>query len=346
MQQQLNGQTKTINRLTSDLEQRNNTPSEDTSGMVEQLLDQVKDLDHRLTARTMKVKTPEPFDGTRSKLRYWLTQMFTYLTVNKSKFGSEADKVLFASTYLSGAAYEWFEPFIREYQTTKYTKQAEDTKQIFESYNAFQEQLERVFRDINATRNTEREINRLKAQGDDVNSYTSRFQQLTSYLTWEDDAFMHYYEKGLPYAVREKIAFMERPKSLTKMYDLATRIGNQLRELRLMRGNHHGFHPRPQNRNFGYRANEQRRFQPRNQGANDPYGPRPMELDATVSKAKRDRRQKENLCFYCGKSGHRMNDYNQRKNKAQKPRQGSGQRKQLRANQEIKTIRATRENDN
>jgi hypothetical protein len=257
MQQQLNGQTETINRLTSDLERRNNTPSKDTSGMVKQLLNQVKDLDHRLTTKTIKVKTPEPFDRTRSKLRYWLTQMFTYLTVNKSKFGSKADKVLFASTYLSGPAYEWFEPFVREYQTTEYTKQAEDTKQIFKSYSAFQEQLKRVFRDINATRNAEREIDRLKAHGDDVNSYTSRFQQLTSYLTWEDDAFMHYYEKGLPYAVREKMAFIERPKSLTKMYDLATRISNQLRELRLMQGNHHGFHPRPQNRNFGYQANEQ-----------------------------------------------------------------------------------------
>jgi hypothetical protein len=71
-----------------------------------------------------------------------------------------------------------------------------------------------------------------------------------------------------------------------------------------------------------------------------------MELDATVSRAKRDHHQKENLCFYCGKSGHRINNYNQHKNKAQKPRQGSGQHKQLRANQEIKMIRATRENNN
>ncbi|CEL08608.1 hypothetical protein ASPCAL11756 [Aspergillus calidoustus] len=137
------------------------------------------------------------------------------------------------------------------------------------------------------------------------------------------------------------------------MIKRAVRIDNTLRDLRARKGGHfqHRSEYRPprfhggNNHRGGYRANTGQRFQPRNQGHHDPYGPQPMELDATLSKTERDRRQKENLCFYCGKSGHRMNECNQRKNKAKKPSQGSGRRQQLRANQEIMTIRATREAD-
>jgi hypothetical protein len=103
--------------------------------------------------------------------------MDTYLRVNKDKFRRNKDKVLFTSTYLTRAAYEWFKPFIREYQTTNYDNLVEDTKEVFGDYSIFKKYLEDTFRDVNTTRNAKREIRQLK-QTSDVSQYTSWFAQL------------------------------------------------------------------------------------------------------------------------------------------------------------------------
>ncbi|KAH2283424.1 hypothetical protein KXW82_006749, partial [Aspergillus fumigatus] len=72
--------------------------------------------------------------------------------------------------------------------------------------------------------------------------------------------------------------------------------------------------------------------QPRSQGYADPYGPQPMELDATqqstLSNEEGERRRKERLCFRCGKPGHMSKDCKQQ------PRKGKNE-KQLRATKEL-----------
>lgn len=50
---------------------------------------------------------------------------------------NEADKVLFATIYLMGPAFNWFELFIRDYQTNTVKKQDDNTKEIFASYAEF-----------------------------------------------------------------------------------------------------------------------------------------------------------------------------------------------------------------
>jgi hypothetical protein len=47
-----------------------------------------------------KLPKAEPFDGTQSKLRGFLTQMNMHLNANKTKLPSQADKVIFIATHL------------------------------------------------------------------------------------------------------------------------------------------------------------------------------------------------------------------------------------------------------
>ncbi|KAJ5081273.1 Retrotransposon polyprotein [Penicillium alfredii] len=62
-----------------------------------------------------------------------------------------------------------------------------------------------------------------------------------------------------------------------------------------------------QRRNFGRRDN-------------DPYGPKPMELDAArLPTEEQKRRKNNNLCFNCGKPGHRIKDC--RSKRQEKPQQ-------------------------
>jgi hypothetical protein len=69
---------------------------------------------------------------------------------------------LLAATYLTGLVFDWFEPFVRDYQEHKEDNQAPETDEIFASYDAFKKRLEDTFSDIDKERNAERQLWRLK----------------------------------------------------------------------------------------------------------------------------------------------------------------------------------------
>jgi hypothetical protein len=83
--------------------------------MVKQLQEHIQQLEGWLIVKSIKVWPLEPFDETRSKLCAFLTQMDMYMQINHKKLINEPNKVLFITTYLTRPAFDWFEPFIRDY---------------------------------------------------------------------------------------------------------------------------------------------------------------------------------------------------------------------------------------
>ena len=96
--------------------QVNVPPIKDVLGMIDQLHETVHTLEGWLQARLVKTRPPEPFDGTWSKLWSFLTQLELYMWVNRERLANEDDKVLFATTYLTGPAFDWFEPIVCDFQ--------------------------------------------------------------------------------------------------------------------------------------------------------------------------------------------------------------------------------------
>jgi transposase InsO family protein len=273
----------------------------------------------------------ECFEGNRTKLRGFLTQMDMHMDMNKSKLPTEASRVIFVSTYLRGQAWDWFEPHIRDYYGKPKEAWSMTTTDIFDDYANFRQHLENTFGDIDAARTAERKLQRIR-QNHSASAYASEFLQIISYLDLPDRAYIPYFEAGLKSDVKDELARIDRPSTLDQLIKVAVKIDNRNSERRRERqemdqwkkGKSHGFN----------RYNSGRRDYHRPARDSDPYGPKPMELDAT--REEQDERKKKNLCFNCGKPGHRARECKQKKSYDKRP--------QLRATRE--ELRATQESQN
>ena len=127
-------------------------------GMVEQLQEELTILQGQQLIWSVKVWPLEPFDGTQNKLQAFVTQLDLYLCLNRERITEENNKVLFASTYLTGPVFDWFEPTLQDYQENQPDQQDDNTQAIFASYVEFKKQLEETFGDIDTTCNAEQKL--------------------------------------------------------------------------------------------------------------------------------------------------------------------------------------------
>ena len=309
--------------------------------MISQLQEQLVQASSTRTQTTVKPPKPEFYHGERTKLRSFLTQMDMQLRLINCV--EEADRVIYASTYLRGQAFEWFEPYVREFNDKPQKDWGDVTKEIFASYKMFKKKLEQTFGDIDAARTAERRLDRLRQTGS-ASVYAAEFQQIISHLDFDDDTYIWIFERGLKEDVKDELMRVDRPEEFHKMVELAVKIDNRLYERKLQRreqrqGGSSGSAP------YRYRRHEGRRGQQRQQPReySDPYGPKPMELDAARLPAEEEKRRKDNnLCFECGKAGHRARECRNRRNNA-KP--WARERNNGRNNTKPQQLRATQNNE-
>jgi hypothetical protein len=133
------------------------------------------------------------------------------------------------------------------------------------------------------------------------------FQRLAAKLDWESNAFASAYYAGLKDSVKDKMG-IERPDEYKKLVARSIEIDNWLYERAMERK---GF----QGKTSGAFYQKKNRYQS--------YGD-PMDLDNMergrpsrpkgkfqrqgLSPKERERRKKDNLCYNCGKSGHRARE--------------------------------------
>lgn len=235
-----------------------------------------------------KVCPPETFDGNQAKLEGFLLQVQLYLYFNRAYFGSEAEKVLYASSFLRGRAAKGFKPYLKDWLDSQGGDQGPktETRQIFHDYDHFEIKLNELFGIPNEAVYADRHVRRLR-QTTSVAIYASDFQGFSADLEWNDAALRSQFYLGLKDQVKAELYRNGQTTTLSQMIKSAIEIDERLQDLKQDRLMYYGparVDSKATNR--------------------DPYGPRPMELDNTEQGRGRSTGRSRVRCYACQQEGH------------------------------------------
>ena len=175
----------------------------------------------------MKARVPKPFSGEdRSALETFVGQCRLVFLVNPESFPSEQQKVLYASSYLEGIAYSWFDPILRKFDPDSDSPAPEELS----SFKSFSASLSRMFGDPDLVRTKTRELRALR-QTTSVAAYASEFQRLQAFISWNNQAFYDQFYDGLRENVKDGLAHAEtRAGTFEELVQKAQKIDNRIAE--------------------------------------------------------------------------------------------------------------------
>ena len=213
--------------------------------------------------------------------------MELYFGFNAENFPTDKHKVLFASTYLRGPAFEWFNSFLTDFLNNKPDKRNDDTVEVTQIYSNFKNKLRQVFGDFDKEHLAERRMQSRRQTGSAAN-YASKFQQLAAQTQWGAVPLVAQFYQRLKDRVEDNVAQVNRPSQLQSMITLAIWINDRQYERELEKKGTYNFSKKDR-----YQKSPKK----------DQYGMVPMELDAT-EKRNQSPRKETHKCYNCGKIGH------------------------------------------
>ena len=213
--------------------------------------------------------------------------MELFFGFNKDRFPTKKHKVLFASTYLRGPAFEWFNSFLTDFLNNKPDKRDDDTVEVTQNYSNFKNKLRQVFGNFDEEHSAERRMQLLRQTGSAAD-YASKFQQLAVQTQWGAVPLVAQFYKKLKNRAKDNIARVNRPSQLQSMITLVIRIDDRQYKHELEKKDTYNF-----GKKDGYRKSPKK----------GQYGMVPMELEAT-KKRNQSLWKETRKCYNCGKIGH------------------------------------------
>ena len=237
--------------------------------------------------KPLKINTSEPFEGSRGKLQAFFSQVKLFFGLNAERFPTDKHKVLFASTYLRGPAFEWFNSFLTDFLNNKPDKRDNDMVEVTQNYSNFKNKLRQVFGNFDKKHSAECRMQSLRQTGSAAD-YASKFQQLAAQTQWGAVLLVAHFYKRLKDSVKDNVARVNQPSQPQSMITLAIRINDRQYERELKKKGTY---------NFGKKDRYQK------SPKKDEYGMVPMELDVT-EKRNQSPQKETRKCYNCGKIGH------------------------------------------
>jgi len=263
--------------------------------------------------KELRVNTPTPFEGDRSKLRTFLQDCEIYLLINHDIYDHDDKKIAFILSYMTGGdASMWKNQWIQSKRT--------GTAINLGTYAAFYTDLTDSFKEEEQTQNTLHKIHNLRQSKNMlVEELNTEFRLLvgragltmpttavnpaaTVGIDSNETLLIDAYQRALNPKTCTRILLGETtPRSLAGWMAKAVTFDNNWRQTQMMRNDH----PSGSSKGSGKKG-QSYRFRP--QSDRDPMS---MDIDTVVNALSPEERQdlmKKGLCFFCKKSGHCVED--------------------------------------
>lgn len=238
--------------------------------------------------KQIKLKEPGPFTGKPGTLKPFLTELQIHHRLRSNEFQTDIAKVLHAATCCKDAPQQWLEPKIRNYFIDP-TAMSGNEREIIEDFEKFEEALKSIYGHVNEEQEAIQKLQNLKQQGS-ASAYGSLFVQISSILDWDPQPLMEYFYQGLKEEVKDELCKTDRPDTLAKFIEKATKIDERIYQRRQERKG------KERTKFIPYKANQKKPRLSTQHGATTHSGP--MDLDAIE--------QRKIKCFNCNKLGNHI----------------------------------------
>jgi hypothetical protein len=234
------------------------------------------------------------FDGTRDKLRSFVTQLRLKLFSDASRFPTARLRVSYAISRLEGRAMEQLLPYIRD---NGQIVNLEDVEHVISI-------LQTTFGDPDRAATARHKLQALRQGNKEFSVYYAEFSKLVSELDWDERATMDALRNGLSIEILEKLIGAPTPDTIHDFVNQCQALDSQIRAVENLRKLRSG----PSGRSTTTpRAPVAPAPAPKPQTTTTQYGPTPMDLSANrrkITPQERAARLAEGRCLYCGGHGH------------------------------------------
>ena len=222
-----------------------------------------------------KVKEPDTFDGS-----------------------NDESKVTFALSFLRGIALEYFEPSILD---------SDETPSWIDNWSAFIWTLRTQFNPIDPTADTEDGIDNLKMQENQcIVKYNVEFTHLAIQTGWDDSILHHHYYSSLAERIKDIMGQQGKLATLEAMKALTHSIDSHHYERLCKKSNNNSGNSKNKNKP-NQNSNNNNTGKPASSGNSAALSDK-LGKDGKLTPQERQCRFDNNLCMFCGRTGHTAKD--------------------------------------
>lgn len=282
-----------------------------------------------------KVREPDTFDGSDSKkLRSFLVLCQLNFNDRPTAFRSDQTKVNYALSYLKGTALDWFEPDLLAIQDGGYPPD------WYDDYPAFVKELRDNFGPHDPVGDAEADLENLRMRDNQrITKYLVDFNRHASQVKWGPAALRHQLYRGLPSRLKDEIARVGKPDSLAELRTLAQSIDARYWERRTEVSRETSSSTQKTTQNSSNSNQEKKNnsssssskpaassssssHPPKHKNTSTPASDLSSKLgkDGKLTKEERQRRFDNNLCLFCGGTGHTAKECRKASSSAAKAR--------------------------
>ncbi|MBW0501178.1 hypothetical protein O181_040893 [Austropuccinia psidii MF-1] len=256
--------------------------------------------------KTPSMKAPDSFDGTQAhKLRGFIQSCQLIFHNDPANFFSDRKKVLYSTSFLTGRAGKWIEPYLSNISN-------EDPSYLLNNWPFFESQLLTLFGDPNEVRKVEQELDNLRMkESGHVSLYIADFRSLMSRIgDWGERAYIHVYRRGLASRLLDQLA--SHPgnfDTLQELMDVTLELDTRYHERQKEKGGNQEKKPpvtgsnqsRPPQNSSSKRPHQKKNKKGKQfQSSKDKPHAALLNKDNKLIGSEKERRIKDGLCTYCG----------------------------------------------